>query len=63
MGARCNLGDNTAIGTVFFKLRQNDVGENVTLPICMANHHGSSGFVTTCLNTEDTKNGGHQPVR
>ncbi len=58
-----NFRHHTAISAVFVELRQNDIRNDLSTPVGMANHYGCSGFITARLYAKDTKKGGHQPVR
>ena len=46
MGARGNFGHHAAIGSVFFDLAENLVGENMPAPVTLQRHDAGRSFIT-----------------
>ncbi len=62
MGARGNLRNHAAIGAVLFQLAQDDVAEDASLAVFVAQHDGSRGFVAACFYAEDAHGRRHQEL-
>ncbi len=58
MGARRDLGNDAAIGTMLFQLAQHHVAENPAAALFVTQHDRSGGFVAACLNAEDAQRRG-----